>query len=185
MADNTVTNHQRACDAFAAVTEQVKDWGAQSPCTEWDARAVVEHVIGFHEVLVLRPLGAKVDRPKDDAPARWRATQKVLIEAIGKPGALDEETDMGGGNMIKLGPLVSTLTTDVLVHTWDLAKAAGVDPQLDGELCELGYERASKSRDQFAKSDMFENEVAVPDGADVCSKLLGIMGRDPGWKPPG
>ena len=29
-------------------------WDRPSPCADWDARGVVEHVIGFHEVLVLR-----------------------------------------------------------------------------------------------------------------------------------
>ena len=166
------------------MADQVQDWAAPSPCTEWDARAVVEHLIGFHEVLVIRPLGAKANRPKDDPAARWRATQATIIEAIGRDGVLDEDVDVLGGGQTGLRGLVSTLTTDVLVHTWDLARAAGVDPQLDAELCALGYERASKSREQFAKSDMFENEVAVPDDADVCSKLLGIMGRDPEWEPP-
>ena len=180
----TVARHERACDAFAAVADQVESWEAQSPCTEWDARGVVEHVIGFHEMLVLRPLGVKADRPKDDAPARWKATQSAIIEAISRPGALDGEVDMGGGNMVGLEGLVQTLTTDVLVHCWDLAKAGGIDPSLDEELCALGYERASKSREQFAKSDMFESEVAVADDAPVCSKLLGIMGRDPDWTPP-
>ena len=184
MADDTVARHKRACDAFAAVADQVQRWDAQSPCTEWDARGVVEHVIGFHEMLVLRPLGVKADRPKDDAPARWKATQTAIIDAISRPGALDEQVDMGGGNMVDLENLVQTLTTDVLVHSWDLAKAGGVDPKLDEELCNLGYERASKSREQFAKSDMFGGEVPVPDDAPVCSKLLGIMGRDPGWTSP-
>ncbi len=183
MSDETVARHERACEGFAAVAEKVGTWEVPSPCTEWDARGVVEHVIGFHEVLVLRPLGVKANRPKDDAAARWRATQSAIVEAISRPGALDEEVDMGGGNMVGLRNLVQTLTTDVLVHTWDLAKAAGIDPPLDRELCTLGYERASKSREQFAQSDMFEDEVPVPDDADVCSRLLGIMGRDPDWKP--
>jgi uncharacterized protein (TIGR03086 family) len=184
MADETVTNHQRAFDGFSEVAAQVQSWDAPSPCTEWDARAVVEHVIGFHEVLVLRPLGVKVDRPREDPVARWKATQAGIMEAISKPGVLDEEVDVMGGNKTGLRNLVATLTTDVLVHTWDLAKAGGVDPKLDPELCTLGYERAAQNREQFAKSDMFEDEVKVPDDADVCSKLLGIMGRDPEWTPP-
>ena len=184
MADETVTNHERACDAFAEVAAQVQSWDAPSPCTEWDARGVVEHVIGFHEVLVLRPLGVKADRPKEDPVARWKATQAAIIEAISKPGALDEEVDMGGGNKAGLRGLVGTLSTDVLVHSWDLAKAGGVEPKLDTELCTIGYERAEQNREMFAKSDMFGDEVKVPDDADVCSKLLGIMGRDPEWKTP-
>lgn len=182
--DEVIERHQRACDGFARVTDQITNWAAPSPCSDWDARAVVEHLIGFHEVLILRPLEVKANRPKDDVPARWRATQAAIIEAISKPGVLDDHTDDAGETKPGLRGLVSVLSTDVLVHTWDLAKSNGVDPQLDTELCTLGYERAAQSRDQFAKSDMFSDEVPVPDDADTCSKLLGIMGRDPEWQPP-
>jgi len=34
-----------------------------------------------------------------------------------------------------LSRLLPVLTTDVLVHHLDLARAVGVDPQLDPELC--------------------------------------------------
>src|SRR5688500_3416920 len=171
MADDTVTNHERACNGFAEVAAQVQNWDAPSPCSDWDARGVVEHVIGFHEVLVLRPLGVKADRPRENPVARWKATQAAIVEAMSKPGALDEEVDMGGGNKTGLGGLVGTLSTDVLVHSWDLAKAGGVEPKLDTELCTIGYERAEQNREMFAKSDMFSDEVKVSDDADVCSKL--------------
>src|SRR5262249_14411597 len=161
---------------FAAVADNVQRWDAPSPCSEWDARGVVEHVIGFHEILVLRPLGVKVDRPREDPAARWRVTAAGIMDAIGRPGALDGDVDVLGSGTVGLRNLVSTLTTDVLVHTWDLARADGQDLTLDHELCQLGYDRASKSRDQFAASDMFGDEVAVAEHADVCSKLLGIMG---------
>lgn len=184
MADDTVARHKRACDGFAAVADSVRSWDAPSPCSEWDARGVVEHVIGFHEVLVLRPLGVKANRPREDAAARWRATEEAILEAIGRDGALGEGVDVLGGGQTGLRNLVTTLTTDVLVHTWDLARADGQDVELDHELCALGYERAAKSRDQFKASDMFGPEVEVADDADVCSKLLGIMGRDPDWQPP-
>jgi uncharacterized protein (TIGR03086 family) len=182
--DQTIERHRRALDGLAAVADRVTDWEAPSPCTEWDARAVVEHVIGFHEILVLRPLGVKVQRPREGPPERLRVTADRIIEGIGKDGALDGDIDVMGGSNTGLRGLVEVLTTDVLVHTWDLAKAGGLDVELDRELCELGYERAAKSRGQFAQSDMFESEVSVPDDADTCSKLLGIMGRDPGWQPP-
>jgi uncharacterized protein (TIGR03086 family) len=184
MADDTVVRHTRACDGFAAVANSVTSWDAPSPCTEWDARGVVEHVIGFHEILVLRPLGVKANRPREDAAARWRATQEAILEAIGRDGVLDEDVDVLGGGQTGLRNLVTTLTTDMLVHTWDLARADGQDVELDHELCRLGYERAAKSREQFEASDMFGVEVEVADDADVCSKLLGIMGRDPRWEPP-
>ena len=66
--DGAIYRHRRACYGFGAVVEQVGErWERPSPCPEWDARDVLEHVIGFHEVLLFRPLGIKANRPRDDS----------------------------------------------------------------------------------------------------------------------
>jgi uncharacterized protein (TIGR03086 family) len=132
-----VDDHERTCDGFAAVTTQVPDdrWDAPTPCTEWDARAVVEHVIGFHEFLLLRPMGVRANRPKDGSPpARWRATQDALFAALRVDGALDQETELPGGGTSTPRTMLGGLTTDVLIHTWDLGVATGVPVALDPEM---------------------------------------------------
>jgi uncharacterized protein (TIGR03086 family) len=99
----------------------------------------------------------------------------ALFAALSRKGALSAE------RMSLLG----YLTTEMLVHTWDLAKAIGVDVRLDERLCQLGLDRAAANRDQLAKSDMFAPVVPVADGASVQDRLLGCFGRDPSWRPLG
>jgi uncharacterized protein (TIGR03086 family) len=167
-----VEQHRRACDGFTrAVASAAGSWSAPSPCSEWDARGVLEHVIGFQDKMLLEPLGAKPSRPKDDPAARWAVTVEALFAALDKPDALDE----------KMSSMLGVLTTDVLVHTWDLAKATGNDVDLDPELCEIGYERAQQNLDKFAMSEMFASPVEVRDDASIQDKLLGVFGRDPAW----
>src|SRR5438309_807141 len=71
---------RRPWPARAGGAEAAEAWSRPSPCAGWTARDVVEHVIGFHEVLVLRPLGVKVERPREGPAARWRATERALFE---------------------------------------------------------------------------------------------------------
>lgn len=173
---DVVADHRAACGAFGAVVARAGErWGAPSPCTEWDARGVLEHVIGFHDVLLLRPLDAKPARPKDDPERRWAVTVEALFDALGRPGVLDK----------KRRSLLGVLTTDVLVHTWDLAKATGGEVTLDERLCQVGLERAVAHQGQFEASDMFGPPVAVAEDAPVQDRLLGFFGRDPHWSPPG
>lgn len=168
-------DHRQACEGFtAAVQAAAGRWDAPSPCTEWDARGVLEHVIGFHDVLLLRPLEAKPTRTKDDPVARWAVTVDALFSALSRPGALDGQRES----------LLGALTTDVLVHTWDLSKAVGLDGVLDPRLCQIGLDRAMANREQLEASDMFGAPVAVPDDAPVQDRLLGLFGRDPAWSPP-
>jgi uncharacterized protein (TIGR03086 family) len=170
-----VEHHRRACDGFArAVGAASGCWDAPSPCSEWNARGVLEHVIGFHDVLLLKPLDAKPVRPKDDPIARWSLTVDAVFSALASPGVLDEPRTS----------LLGVLTTEVLIHTWDLSKATGGEVDLDGDLCEVGLERAEANRDKLAASDLFGPPIAVAKDASVHDRLLGVFGRDPSWTPP-
>ena len=173
MTDELVDHHRRARDGFTAVVETVNGrWSSPSPCTEWDGRDVLEHVIGFHDELLLKPLGAKPERPKDDPKRRWAVTADALDGALADPAAVDQH-----------GTVLPLLTTDTLVHTWDLAKAIGIDVALDAELCEIALERAIANQERLAASDMFSPSVPVSDAASVQDRLLGMLGRDPAWTP--
>lgn len=180
--------HGRACTALQTVADRVQDdqWDSPTPCTEWDARALVEHVIGFHEFLVIRPLGARARRQKDGSPAdRWRATQDTLLAALGEPGALDRDLDLPGGGTTRLRGLVPSLTNDVIAHTWDLARATGLDAEIDPDLVSRAYAIASSDASFGAGDDMFDPAVPVADDADDLTKLVALYGRDPAWAPPG
>ena len=169
-----IQDHRQACDGFTSAVQAAKGrWKAPSPCTEWDARGILEHVIGLHDVLVLKPLDAKPDRPKDDPVGRWTLTMETLFSTLARPGLLDQK-----------GTLIGVLTTDVVVHTWDLSRAVGFDAMLDERLCRIGLDRAIAHKKQFEESDMFGTAVAVAVDASVQDRLLGFFGRDPAWTPP-
>ena len=117
-----VERHRRACDGFSRVAALVQpdQWELPTPCTEWDARALVEHVIGFHDFLLLRPLGVRANRPRTDPAARWKATRVALFRALDTEGVVDQATELPGGGRSTPRMMLAALTTDVLVHTWDL-----------------------------------------------------------------
>jgi uncharacterized protein (TIGR03086 family) len=179
--DELIERHRRACDGFARVAALVKNdqWSNPTPCTEWDARAVVEHVIGFHEFLLLRPLGVRAQRPREDPAARWRATSDALFGALDTPGVLDRATDLPGGGQSSPRTMLAALTTDVLVHTWDLGVAIGVDPALDPELCERAL-AALGAHDPGGADQLIGPAVPVAADAPLPDRLAARYGRDPG-----
>lgn len=157
-------------------------WGRRSPCPQWDARAILEHVIGFHEVLLLRPAGARANRPRDDAAGRWAATQAAVFAVLGQP--LTDRSSLPEGPSPDLGRLLPMLTTDVLVHTWDLAKAVGDDATLDPDLCQQALTDAETNLPALRASGMFGAPVAAPPGASAGARLVALLGRDPEWTDP-
>lgn len=165
--------HLAVCRRFGeAVAAANGKWDRQSPCDAWDARAVLEHVIGFHDVLVLRPLGLKPNRPRDDPQARWSLTYDALSRAV-ESGLATDDTHQP----------MPKLTRDVLVHTWDLARAVGADDRLDPEWCELFYADVPADPRVSSPPGMFKAPHPVNNESSVQARLIARLGRDPLWRP--
>jgi uncharacterized protein (TIGR03086 family) len=185
---DTADRHLRICRTFGDEVNAVgAHWRSRSPCREWDARGVLEHVIGFHDVLLLRPLQAKPQRPKDDPVGRWTATMEALESVLIRPGLFDGVVDVPpiGANppsTIDLARLVPQLSLDVLVHTWDLAQAAGHEIGLDPAMCRAFLEGLPSDRSVLAKTGLYDSPREVPADSDVQTELLARLGRDPGWR---
>jgi uncharacterized protein (TIGR03086 family) len=191
MADGLGEQHLAVCRRFGESVRAANGrWDRRSPCDAWDARGVLEHVIGFHDVLLLRPLGLKPDRPRDDPQTRWELTYGQLEKAF-EPGRclFDKIVDipeLQGNPATRLDAraMMPNLTRDVLVHAWDLARAVDADDRLDAGWCEQFYAALPKDPRALSISGMFDAPVAVGDQTDVQSKLLARLGRNPGWQPP-
>jgi uncharacterized protein (TIGR03086 family) len=191
MAEGLGERHLAVCRRFGkAVRAANGRWDRRSPCDEWDARGVLEHVIGFHDVLLLRPLGLKPDRPHDDPQIRWELTYGGLEKAFEPGRRLFERVvdvpEFQGNPATRLDALaiMPNLTRDVVVHTWDLARSVGADDRLDAGWCEQFYVALPTDPQALSVSGMFDAPVAVSHHTDVQSKLLARLGRNPSWQPP-
>src|SRR3954467_600260 len=134
----------QAGEAFA---EQVhaanpEDWSNATPCADWDVRALVNHVIG--ELLWAPPLleGKTIAEVGDrfdgdglrDAPATTAGqAAKELLAAAAEPGAQERTVHLSFGDFPG-AEYLSQVTTDVIIHTWDLARALGMDDDLGAGL---------------------------------------------------
>ena len=191
MAVGLGERHLAVCRRFGeSVRAANGKWDRRSPCDAWDARGVLEHVIGFHDVLLLRPLGLKPDRPHDDPQRRWELTYGQLEKAFESGRRLFERIvdipELPGNPATRLDAraMMPNLTRDVLVHTWDLARAVGADDRLDPRWCELFYAALPSDAGVPSVSGMFDAPVAVGQQIDVQSKLLARLGRNPRWQLP-
>ena len=174
----------RMAGAFTERVEAVPPdrWDSPAPCEGWVARDVVRHLVewvpGFFETYAGRsiPIAASVD---DDPPAAWRSLQDQLAAWLADPAVASEEIDSPPGRMTLEAVVDMLVTGDVLIHTWDIARATGLDERLDADEVHRMYEGMLPMDEVLRQSGQFGPKVEVPDDADEQTKLLAFTGRRP------
>ena len=68
---------------------------------------------------------------------------------------------------------------DVVIHTWDLARATGLDETLDGPIVSEMLVGMLPMDEMLRQSGQYGPRVHAPDNADVQTKLLAFIGRTP------
>jgi uncharacterized protein (TIGR03086 family) len=195
LADIT-DRYRRRADRFDALVTAVapSSWDAPSPCTEWRARDVVGHIVDMHDVM-LRP----TDRPssprpsiEDDPPAAYRAARADVEAILADPAVALTECDTPMGRMTVAEHVDGVVSVDLVLHGWDLARAAGLDDTIDpDELARLwpgirDMPPEMRIPEHFGPGIVvFGPQVVVPDDAPLQDRLLGKLGRDPRWRPQG
>lgn len=182
--------HDQANDHFARLLEQVPAGGldAQTPCTDWKVRDLVDHVVGgnlmFANVVRGEGTGTMTDPATlgDDPVKALRAAAQEASEAWHQPGTAEKMINLPFGTFpgeIAIG----IHYVDMVVHSWDLAKAAGL-PTADfpAELVEPALAMAAMfpdTPDLRGPGGPFAPRVEVPEDAPAIDKLAGLTGRQP------
>ncbi|MGW8528155.1 TIGR03086 family metal-binding protein [Nocardiopsis sp. NPDC055824] len=173
--------YARLSDAFASTVAAVPDdrWTAPSPCEGWTARDVVRHVVdtqGMFLRLVGRDLG---DIPSVDADpaAAWDAARAVVRADLDDPELADAGYDGYFGPTTFARSVDQFLSFDLVVHRWDLARAAGLDDRLDPEDVRWAHGNTAAFGDSMRGNGVCGPELTPPEGADAQTRFLAFVGR--------
>ena len=115
--------------------------------------------------------GARPRRMRRDDFSRRLARETVLTTA-------DLSASINGpfGPMPAADLLGRLVANDVLVHTWDLARAVGGDERLDEEMVRGAYSGMKPMDEMIRRPGVFGPKITV-DGADVQTEFLSFLGR--------
>ncbi len=187
--ETAAERHRVAAELFAGRVRGVTDWSADAPPEGWDARAVVHHLLGWLPGLLSSGLGVELAPLEgvDDAglPEAWdRRSAEVQALLDDAAQASRPYASQHFGQMTLAEVVDRFYTNDVVMHTWDLARATGQDDRLPRTFCQQSLAGMEPMADMLSSSGQFGPRVPVPDDADVQDRLLGLIGRDPSWRPP-
>lgn len=175
-----ITEHYtRVADGFSTTVTGVQDWSARTPCDEWDAAALVRHVVDTTHRVLARLDGSEppvLDAGADVAQA-WQEARTEVDRALAENA--DTEVD-SWGRKAPFGQVVDTLLcADTLLHTWDLARATGQDDTLDLAAVSKAHAFLTPMGDAMRRPGGFGPEVPVEAEASAQDRLLAFAGRQP------
>ncbi|MEU0964085.1 TIGR03086 family metal-binding protein [Streptomyces sp. NPDC005917] len=193
MTDTTMIDLGPQARIVAELAERVTDeqLTASTPCPDYAVRHLLGHVAGLSMAFrdaAHKNLGTTTDhRPDATLPelgAGWRQELPKALDALAQawlePSAWSGMTRAGGIDLP--GEVAAAVAADELViHGWDLARATGQEYTPDPAALEAayGFLRAAAQADRGP----FGPLVPVPESAPLLERVVGLSGRDPGWKP--
>jgi uncharacterized protein (TIGR03086 family) len=164
------------------------DWTHPTPCSEWDVRALVNHVIGGCRRYTLLLHGASaaetnglraLDHIAGDAPGSFRAAADEMMAAFAEPDALSRTVHHPAGDRPGF-VLAGMRVVDFAIHGWDLARAIGVDETLNPDLVEWSWAVLTGMGAELSQGGYFQAPSGdAPAGATAQDRLLHLTGRSP------
>lgn len=178
--------YRRSVATFDASMRAVgpADWDKPTPCTEWDVRALVAHVVD--EDLWVPPLldGKTIaevgdslsgDPLGDDPRASWDKARQEGVAA--SEGADPQATVHVSFGDITAEEYLKQVATDHVIHAWDLAQAVGASVDFDNDAVEAAYLYLEPNAELWRQAGAFGPAAPVPDGADRLTELVALTGR--------
>lgn len=182
-----VERWRRVAPRFTEVVDGVPAdrWDDPTPCDGWVARDVIRHLVewvpGFLAAGsdVVLAAGTDVD---DDPAVAWSDLADQLQTTLTTSADLPFSHPQAGDS--PLGVAIDRfVTSDVLVHTWDLAVATGQPARLDPELAAEVAAGMAPMTEMLVASGHYGPPIDVAPDADPTAKLVAVTGRDPNWTP--
>lgn len=169
---------------------RAEDFGLPTPCTDWDVRALLAHLVAaiwyFKALATGEPVAdlmkSLTDLVGDDPFASYDQAARAGLEAWGTPGALERTYTLPMGERSGSEAL-RIHQADLLLHGWDLAEATHQDSTIEPELAAFALETET----WFVQPAMrgtgraYAAERPAADDSDE-ARLLAFVGRDPGWR---
>jgi uncharacterized protein (TIGR03086 family) len=174
--------HRAVAAKFSDRVHNASDWDAPAPVAGWRARDVVGHLVEWFPDFLTSATGLALDRgpsPQQDPVTAWQVHTDAVQRVLDGPEAATPFRHPFVGEMPLPEAVDRFYTTDVFLHTWDLARATGQDERLDEETCADLLAGMAPIEELLRTSGQYGPRVEVPDDADVQTRLLGFIGRDP------
>ncbi len=182
--------YTRATEQAAALIRTVRpeQLTGPTPCTEFDVRALLSHIVGGTrriavvgeggDGLAVRPFADEVE--DDTWAAAYDEVRSRVLTAWASDARMDAPVRVPWGEVPGRAAL-SGYTMELVTHTWDLSEALGHPLELAPDLAEfaLGTARRVLPDAQRDADTPFADAAPAPEKAGAYEELAAWLGRRP------
>jgi uncharacterized protein (TIGR03086 family) len=174
---DVLLRYQRVSEGFGSRLLGLKpgQLSLPTPCSDWDVRTLVVHVIDTHWRVEGTP--EREADPAGDLMSQWSDVTAAVQTALADPET--SATLVGGmfGERSFASLVDSLLSADTLFHTWDLARATSQDEELDKEAVTQALAYLTPLDEAIRRPGGFGPKIDSTPGADVQTRFLNFGGR--------
>ncbi len=184
ISDTTAERFRRVAGRFTDRAREVTPaaWDNPAPCEGWVARELVGHMVewmpGFMaSVGIELPPGPSIAH---DPAAAWAHLAHSLQALLDDPRtAAQEITHEHLGTVTVEHAIGMIMFGDIVIHTWDLARATGLDETLDQTIVSEMLIGMLPLDEMLRSSGQYGPKVTVAEDADDQTRLIAFTGRTP------
>ncbi|HET6966808.1 MAG TPA: TIGR03086 family protein, partial [Ornithinibacter sp.] len=173
--------HREVAAGFTNRVRAVEDWDAPSPVAAWRTRDGVRHLVEWFPSFLEHGAGVTLAHGPDadeDPVAAWQVHSDAVQELLDDPGTAGKVLNNRHLGEVPLPEAVDRFyTSDVFMHTWDLARGAGLDDRLDPDACAEMLAGMEPMDEMLRQSGHYGPKVEPPPGADATTRLMAFIGR--------
>jgi uncharacterized protein (TIGR03086 family) len=166
---------------------------AATPCTDWDLRALLNHMILWTAYSAERR--ARDEQVPDELMSKdfvaeagyaadYAAQLDKAVAAWSDPAAWQRNLNVMG-TPTPAADVAALLIAEIVLHGWDAAKASGQDYACRDDVAAAVLRTVAANAELFRQYQGFADPIPVPASASVLDRALALSGRDPEWTPVG
>lgn len=161
-------------------------WSNPTPCTEWDLRALVDHLV--YETLwvpdlvagaTLAEVGSRYegDRLGGHPTGAWEAAKAAAGDGV-RSSPLDVPVHTSGG-VLTADEYLTQMLFDASIHGWDVAQSIGVEHSIPDDVARDLHDWFAPQAAGWVEAGILAPPVEVAEDADPSTHLIALSGRNP------
>jgi uncharacterized protein (TIGR03086 family) len=197
-AGGIVSLDERAVTASVTVVSKAgpADLARPTPCGDWTLEQLLAHMTVQHDGFAAAAAGNGADpsawrtqSPSADPVADYAAAADRVRRAFAADGVLTRDFALPEISPEAAFPATMAISfhfVDYVTHGWDVARALGLDYELDPDLLSVARAIAEAVPDDETRlrpGAAFAPRVTEPGNGDPLDAILALLGRRPGWQP--